>query len=423
MAGGYEQEYWGNDGRRVVEEVDSEEDSDTQGAGLISATGRRFASDPLRFTGIDLGEALVRPRRNHAYEHSEDEDSSSDSGQDTELDEGAFLQLSSRDNEDELVDSAMRRIRRAQASGKQDVKLSKKELAALESRRKRLQAGSEKKKKKREQRYAVPLSQLAPVSQKETQAPRAPAVMPSVETLDRPRVQPPVGWFAHPSASRPGTSESRRAPSMHSDRESSTSPFQYSYVQHPGSASSPRHTSDPSVRTRASRGPTPYEDPRMSQYHPSASVPSVPSTLDPFRYMTSGPHAPYHGGPPAPSLNVPGASTRDSYYEPSSRGGASTSRRQSRHFTPDDQESSSEESDSEDETSDEVDEGAHIGNSNAAASTNAREQIVVEVEPEPKTPERRVTRSKKVAAATNSTSSPKRKSQGGSSSRKKRGSK
>lgn len=425
MAAGYEQGSWGNGSRRVVEELDSDEDSDTQGAGLISATGTRFSSDPLRFTGVDLGDGMARPRRKHAYEHSDDGHSSDDSGQDTEIDDEGLPQLSSRDNEDELVDSAMRRIRRAQASGKQDVKLSKKELAALEIRRKRIQAQDENKKKKREQRYAVPLSQLAPISQKENRSPRIPGAMPSTETLDRQRVQPPVGWFAHPSSSRPGTSESRRATGRQSDREGSTSPFQYNYVQHPGPVPNPRHISDPAVRPRStgSRGPVSYEDARMSQYNPSASVPSV---LDPFRYMTAGPHAPYHGGSSTSLRNVSGVSTRDGYYEPSTRGGASASRRKSRHFTPDeedeDEESSSEEesSDSEDETSDEVDAGAHIGNSTAEASANDREQIVVEVDPEP-TPERRQTRSKKVAAASSSTSSPKRKPVGSGTSRKKKG--
>lgn len=419
MVGEYEQGTWGNGGRRVVEELGSDDDSDIQGAGLVAATGRRFSSDPLRFTGIDLGEGMARPRRNHAYEHSEDEDSLDDSGEDTELDEERLPQLSSLDNEDELVDSAMRRIRRAQASGKQDVKLSKKELAALENRRRRSQALEEKKKKKKEQRYAVPLSQLAPISQKEHRLPQDPVTMPIAESLDRQRVQPPVGWFAHPPSSRSAPSEPRRPPSMHSDRESSTSPFQYSYVQSPGPASNPRHTSDPTTRPRSTRGAAPYEDAWMAQYNPSSSVPSIPSTMDPFRYMTSGAHAPYHAGSAPPPRNASGSSLRNSYYEPSARGGASTSRRQSRHWAPDDGELSSD--DDSDETSDEVDEGARIGNSDVTATRNEPEQIVVEVEREP-TPEPRVTRSKKKLSSSN-TSSPKRKSVASSSSRRKKGNK
>lgn len=365
---------------------------------------------------------MARPRRNHAYEHSDDGHSSDDSGQDTEMDEEDLPPLSPRDNEDELVDSAMRRIRRAQANGKQEVRLSKKELAALENRRKRIRAQDENKRRRREQRYAVPLSQLAPISQKENRSPRIPGALPPTEASDRQRVQPPVGWFAHPPSSRPGTTESRRASGRQSDREGSTSPFQYNYVQHPGPVSNPRHISDPAVRPRSteSRGPAPYEDARMSQYNPSASVPSV---LDPFRYMTAGPHAPYHGGSSTSLRNVSGASTRDSYYEPSTRGGASASRRKSRHFTPDDegdQESSSEEeSETEDDTSDEMDAGAHTESLTTGASGNDREQIIVEVDREP-TPEPRQTRSKKVAATSSSTSSPKRKPVGSGTSRKKK---
>lgn len=425
MSGEYKQDLWGNGGRRVVEEVESEEDSDTQGAGLISTAGKRFSSDPLRFTGIDMGEVVAHPRRRHAYEHSEDEDSQDDSEGDTELDEEGLPQLSSLDNEDELVDSAMRRIRRAQANGKHDVKLSKKELAALENRRRRSQAAESKKKKKKEPRYAVPLSQLTPVSQKENRLPQAPSSMPSGEILERHRGQPPVGWFAPPSASRPVPVEPRRRSSMHADherREGSTSPFQYSYVQHPGSVPSPRHTSDPASRARSSRGPGPYEDPRLAQSTSSSSIHSIPTSLDPFRYMTSGPYAPYHASSGPQSRDVSGSSYRHSLYEPSTRSDASASRRRSRHFTPDEESSSEDDDSTEEETSDEVGEGAQVRRPNVAAPVaNEPEQIVVEVEREP-TPERRVTRSKKKSASSN-TSSPKRKSVPSSSSRRKKGSK
>lgn len=405
-------------------ELDSdEEDSDTHGAGLISATGSRFASDPLRFTGIDLGESTARPRRNHAYIQAEDGYDSGDTEDDTEADENGYSQqLTMPDQEDVLFESAMRRIRRAQANGKRDVHLSKKELAALENRRKRIQEG-EAKKKKKEQRYAVPLSAVAPLSHKENRSPRLPSVMPSTETLDRQRGQPPVGWFAHPSSSRPGTSEARRTPSKTSDREGSTSPFQYSYVQQPVPFSNSRHSSDPALQHRSVRGlAASYEDPRLAPYNPSASVQSVPSTLDPFRYMTGGAPAPYHHASATSLRNVSGSSMRDSYYEPSGRGG-DRSRRQSRYFTPEEEDEDVSSSDEdEDETSDEVGAGARIGSSNGGQNTEAREQIIVEVEREP-TPEPRVTRSKKAgssSAAPSPKSSPKRKPVGSGKSRKKK---
>lgn len=378
-----------------MEELDTDEDSDTQGAGLITARETRFSSDPLHFTGIDLGGNTVRPRRNHAYTQSEDEDSS-DSEQDTELDEEGYAQFA-REEEEVLVDSAMRRIRRAQATGKKEVKLSKKELAALETHRKRQTEGE--KKKKREPRYAVPLSQFAPTSQKENKTSKLPGAKPSTEALQRQTVQPPVGWFPHPSSSRTGTSDPRRPTSSRtSDREGSTSPFQYNYVRPAAPVPNSRHSSDPAVRPRSgsTRGNLPYPDTRMSQYNPSSSASSVPATLDPFRYMTSGPQAPYHNGSAASLRTVSGSSMGAGYYEPPTRGGASAPRRQSRHFTPDEEKSSSEgdEDEDEDETSDEVDAGARIGNSNAGPNTSGREEIVVEVE-RGATPEPRVTRSKK----------------------------
>ena len=47
-------------GQRVVEELDSD-DTDTQGVGLAAKYGsRRFASDPLQFTGTDLSTCVSR---------------------------------------------------------------------------------------------------------------------------------------------------------------------------------------------------------------------------------------------------------------------------------------------------------------------------------------------------------------------------
>ncbi|KAK7741372.1 Prenylated Rab acceptor 1 [Diaporthe eres] len=143
---------------------------------------------------------MVRSRR-RAYEQSdEDDDDTSDSDQDSELEAGSETQLALQEKENALVETALRRIRRAQAKGKQEVKLNKKELAALEQRRKRMQAESGgSKKKKREQRYAVPLSQLGPISQKENRALVAPddtlPPHPSPGTFERTqegRLQPPL---------------------------------------------------------------------------------------------------------------------------------------------------------------------------------------------------------------------------------------
>lgn len=411
-----------------MEEVDSDEDSDTQGAGLVPKQSTRFPSDPLRFTGIDMGENMAYQRKKYTHEVSGDEDSSGDSDQETDVDEEGNPQFSTH-REDELVESAMRRINKAQATGKKDVRLTRNELAALENRRKRMQAAGEGKKRKKEQRYAVPLSQFAPVSQNEHRSSRVPTAIPSTETLGGPVGQPPVGWFAHPSSSRLGASDSRRRLSRASasDREvRSTSPFQYNYIQQPGHPSSPRHISDSPVVPLSPRGHAFYEEPRIPHYHSSSSLHSVPAALDPFRYMTSGAPAPYHSGS-APSLrNVSGSSAGQTRPSSAFRGTDSAIRREARQITPEDEESSSGEEDSGDDTSEELDQGVQIGSSNHGVPTNGREQIIVEVEREP-TPEPRMTRSKKVASSSASSpkpspkASPKRRS--GASSRRKKGSK
>lgn len=410
MAAGYGQGMWGN-GQRVVEELGTGDDTDTQGVGL--ASGRRFSSDPLRFTGIDMGESMVRSRR-RAYEQSDDDDDTSDSDQDSELDADSETQLALREKENALVESALRRIRRAQAKGKQEVKLNKKELAALEQRRKRMQAeAGGSKKKTKEQRYAVPLSQLGPISQKENRALVAPddtlPLHPSPGTFERTQE-----GRLHPPSSRPGTAdsrESRKSSGRASDRELSSSPFQYSYVQPSSSPSNPRQSSDPSLRHRSSRGPLPHEESWMPQYGASASTSSIPSANNPFRYMTSGPQAPYHAGATAGPRNLSGSSL---YLDPHA---GNAPRRQSRRISPDDTES--EYSDDEGDTSDDVGAGARIGSSNVGPSSG-RDRIIVEEDREPTPPPRPVTRSKKASSAT---SSPKRKPVGGGSSRKKKGSK
>ena len=119
-----------------VEELDSDGDTDTQGVGL-NFDKKRFASDPLQFTGIDLTPAS-RARRPYNYDDSED--SSGDSESEIEVEGTNALQVALRGKEEALVQSALARIRRAQEKGKREVKLNQDELDALEKRRKRMQA-------------------------------------------------------------------------------------------------------------------------------------------------------------------------------------------------------------------------------------------------------------------------------------------
>ncbi|KAI1800400.1 hypothetical protein F4811DRAFT_30953 [Daldinia bambusicola] len=243
---------------------------DIQGTDLVATSGnRRFASDPLRFTGIDLS-GSGQPRNSYAYQHSDDENDSteddSEAASEEDEDEDDENSALRRELDEALVQSALSRIRRAQAKGKADVKLNKEELAALERRRKRLQAekdarrrsGSDRKRKEKEQRYAVPLSQFDdPQSGSEQN-----------------QLAPPMGRFPPPNAShsRPrdgstSTSSTRRPRSIVGD----SPPFDYQYVHAPPNQ---RHASDPTAK-------------------PSSSRTSFTEARDIFQYQTAGPRALY----------------------------------------------------------------------------------------------------------------------------------
>ncbi|TRX96702.1 hypothetical protein FHL15_002368 [Xylaria flabelliformis] len=263
---------------RVVEELDS--DMDAQGALTTTRRGdRRYAGDELRFTGIDLGAG--RSRNKYAYQHSDE---------DNELTESDSQATTSNETEDEaqaelenaLVQSALARIRKARAKGKQDVKLNKGEVAALERRRKRLESeakAKDRKRKEKERRVAVPLSRFdsalsnpgGPTTSDDTLARQSPVSTMPVQSQSG----PPMGLFLPPSTSqartRSSTSSSHRSSYQH---HGSSSPFDYQYVS-PGADK--RHISD----TR----------PSEEDWHPQSL--SSHTAPDPFQYQTAGPSAPY----------------------------------------------------------------------------------------------------------------------------------
>jgi len=333
------EDLWGITGRRVVEEVDSDEDSDTQGVGLASSSGSRFVSDPLRFTGIDMGDGNGgRTRSSVVYgqEDDDDEDDATseddDSDQDVEVRDGHGGPLSER--EQAVVESALERIRRAQAKGKKDVRLTQEELAALERRRERIHAEEEarKKRKEKQQRFAVPLSHLEPTVRKRRsvvadQGTSRQTVSGSSREDPGRAVHPPMGYFPPPLASsrsrpRSGTTSSQRPPSRDpaAERSRGNSPFRYSYVQHGYPPSASRHVSDTAPRPATSSSRLDSWPGSYGQAPPaSISAPSIPakrqSSVDPFRYMTSDARAPAGrrnvSGPPAgPSQHVYGPGSR-----------------------------------------------------------------------------------------------------------------
>lgn len=263
--------FW-NSGHRVVEEVDSD-DSDPQGVSLANVSGnRRIMGDQHQLAG-------GRSRKGYAYQPSDGESTEED---DTDQDTEDETQIALRESEEALVQSALARIRKAQAKGRQDVRLNKEELAALERRRKRLQAEAKKKKatasgkggdskrrKEKEQRYAVPISHLEGAS--DDALPQHPSPATLAESQDR--LRPPKGLFPPPNSSRSrprSTSSSLRPQSGHDNVD-------YQYAQPPPNS---RHASDPASRPRSYYAQQ-YQDDR----HRSASSLSRQG-LDPFQFQT-----------------------------------------------------------------------------------------------------------------------------------------
>ncbi|KAJ0294962.1 hypothetical protein CBS470a_000003 [Colletotrichum nupharicola] len=210
----------------------------------------------------------------------EDEDDSSedDSEEDDDSSEDEFEidwdQFSPMEREEALVQTALARIRRAQEKGRADVKLNKDEMAALERHKKRMAKEARKQERKRrkekEQRYSIPLSQLqAPIRRRSPTADDDLPLHPSPGTFDAVQnrgAMPPVGYFPPPNASRTrhrsSTSSSQRPPSGGEPRGSS--PFQYAYV---GS----RQASD-----------------NMSPASSTSSKSKSKAAVDPFQFQTEG---------------------------------------------------------------------------------------------------------------------------------------
>ncbi|ROT37190.1 hypothetical protein SODALDRAFT_360874 [Sodiomyces alkalinus F11] len=421
----------------VGEDDHDDDDSDTQGVGLSSSTSnKRFVSDPLQFTGIEPGDRAGHVvRRGYAYEDSGDEDEDEDDEDDDDEDEDASLvdsddddeygdgtQLAVADKEEALVQAALARIRRAQERGKQEVKLNKQELAALERRRRRLQeeeearrANERKKRKQKKQRIAIPLSQLDPTAtipkRKSQKSPagsddnlhRHASPANVVETQQRGPL-PPMGYFPPPNTaarSRPrsSTSASQRPPSRAME-EHGSSPLQHAYPPPPaGAPISHRHVSDTtSSRPRSSRSSLPPEEAWVPHMSPASAAtatataassgPRTRSSVDPFAFQTEGPRAPYSSGAGAVSQRhtpSPAESRRASIVPAAARGG-----RGSRRPSPDRPETDSASETSDPDTSDDLGNGVQIVE--PPRRGRRREEIIVEEEP---APSRRSSRNKK----------------------------
>lgn len=319
--------------------------------------------EELNSTGVELARGS-RSRSGYAYQDS-DEDDDSTEDDDTEQD--------TEDEDNELVQAAMARIRKAQEKGKQDVRLSKKELAALERHRKRVEGGDRRRKK--EERIAVPLAQFdMPAAESSLRRrsrvasddtlPRHPS--PSTLTSAQGRSGPPVGLFPPPTAARSSSSSSRLV--------------------------AQRHPSDTSSRSSSGRVPYPPDD---NDYRSASSLSSRQGP-DPFMFQTAGPRASYSYTDPA-TVKRDLASSSGPAYATRSRQGTSVAAAVKRFsHVPSSEEPSEEDGDA--TTSEEIDNSAYT-----ARNRSREDALMVE-------PESTRTRSKR---SESKTSSSKRKPVGG----------
>ncbi|KUJ22825.1 uncharacterized protein LY89DRAFT_728938 [Mollisia scopiformis] len=313
--------------RSRVEELDSD-DTDTQGVGLHSEF-KRFSSDTLQFTGIDLG-STTRARKTYTLQDSEVSDSDS---AESEFEGTDALQIAMRDKEEALVQSALTRIRRAQEKGKKEVKLNKAEVDALERRRKRMQAAATTKQRKAsgssggsetERRRRSDRNITIPIASQPNSRPSSSSRKTSKSTSKRPGdATPPVMLVAGPDGLAYAPSATYVPPVASGSRNSPTRPRSASTQQLRGAPApyftyqQPRHISEgnrpPSSSSTSSRRPLPDDE----NWEPSSRRSSASSqnyTLNPFEYQISSDAPPpipaqylsQSGSQPQPRRNVSG---------------------------------------------------------------------------------------------------------------------
>jgi PRA1 family protein 1 len=115
------------------EEIEDTDDDDGQGVELdLAVSQKRYVSDELRFTGVDLSASRPRRRKGNAYDEDSDYSEDDEEEDDAYDGQGQHMQVMLREKEDLLVERALERIRRARMMGKTNVKLSQAEVDALE---------------------------------------------------------------------------------------------------------------------------------------------------------------------------------------------------------------------------------------------------------------------------------------------------
>lgn len=295
-----------------IEEIDSD---DSEGIDTSFVQKRRFVSDPLQFTGVDLG-ANMRPRRSYTVDNS-DEDSDSVDGNES------ATQIAMREKEERLVQSALARIRRAQEKGKKDVKLHEDELKALERRRLRLQAEEAKKKKKKnsgssssdkdrrrsDRMVTVPIASSEQPRRRSGRVDEGSPLTRPLPAIEGPgiRYEAPDGSTsyasigAYPSSARSSPSRPRSSSSaQRSSRRETLPPMPQYQAYNPG-----RHVSEGSMIRPTSSSSLRRPLPDDEDWAPSSRRSSVSSNLanmtDPFEYQTGSDTRPARRGVSGPA--------------------------------------------------------------------------------------------------------------------------
>lgn len=319
---------------RFFEELDSDDD-DGQGVVL----DRSHFGDESFFPNADAG-AYTQNRRKNEYDDethsSEDEVAMDDRSSNT-------MQVALRNKEDLLLEQALDRIHRAQMMGKQNVKLSKPELRALELKRKTDESKQSRNTSGSTQADRRRSSGQLKLTAKESKAVKRKSVgigLPSERTqaMDRRTSTPPgiiapgpdgrpmhtpIGYYPLSSNVASGNRDSRTgsrsgssvnlqhsSPPLPSNQYWSPQPRHPSHPDYappsPGPRNSPilrRLPDDPywNPRPRSSSSNQPY--PPDSLYHqPYPPYPTLtPSQYSQGRRIVSGPaelHSPLHRRPP-----------------------------------------------------------------------------------------------------------------------------
>ena len=292
------------------EELESD-DNNGQGVG-------RLAGDRVRFTGYDLGTGK-HDRRRVSYDDLAYGEDYGDEGDDYYEEEDEW-QSAMRQKEDDLVQGALRRIRRAKLRGESNVDLTREELDALERRSLLPTSIASKSPRKQPSRASLPgsgskakrqtsgLSGLggtkgkAPKSEKKVSLPLVESSPHFLSGPDSPdyglhgnRRDPAQDYLAQ-SGARPASTPSKalaRKPAPGNARQQQSQPYdsqQYRFFSPNEDGSRPPSSSSRGSPTRS----LPDEPDWTPRSHTSSSAPLY--SADPFDYQTHGPSAQYQHG-------------------------------------------------------------------------------------------------------------------------------